>query len=246
MRNRMTAYEKLELHQLDIIRALVHEEFNKFIKKPGDKKDSDATSRETRYPTIPILHQKIQACHEIPNWKISTTRTVLSSMGFQFRLAHSINHAILIENTFIVQWRKKYVKKIQEHKRNDRHIFYFDESYIHQHHAPKWILHDTTIKSAADASSKGLTTGIPRPAGKGLRLIMVAMGSKDGFVDGSVELWKRTPKDGVVNEDYHSDINAEGFETWLLGVLPSLPPNSVIVFDNASYHSKKVHFLNCF
>ena len=76
---------------------------------------------------------------------------------------------------------------------------------------------------------------------------MVAMGSIDGFVDGSVQLWKRSAKkDGSMSEDYHSDIDAEGFEAWLTSVLPKLPPNSILVFDNASYHSKKVcqHF--CF
>ena len=74
------------------------------------------------------------------------------------------------------------------------------------------ILHDTTIKSAADAASRGLTTGIPRNAGKGLRLIMVGMGSHEGFLDGSVQLWKRSPKEQgeVIPEDYHADINAEG------------------------------------
>ena len=58
---------------------------------------------------------------------------------------------------------------------------------------------------------------------------MVAMGSKDGFVDGSVELWKRTARDGVQSDDYHSDINHEGFTAWLKGVLPKLPENSVLV-----------------
>ena len=113
-------------------------------------------------------------------------------------------------------------------------------------YSPQWVLHDTTIKSAADASSRGLTTGIPRPAGVGLRLIMVAMGGLQGFVDGSVQLWKRSAKNGVLSEDYHCDINAENFEEWLSSVLPNLPPNSVLVFDNASYHSKKVQYLSLY
>ena len=41
---------------------------------------------------------------------------------------------------------------------------------------------------------------------------MVAIGSHEGFLDGSVELWKRSPKEQgeVLPEDYHADINAEG------------------------------------
>ena len=78
------------------------------------------------------------------------------------------------------------------------------------------MLTDTTIRSAADAVSRGLTTGIPRVAGKGLRLIMVGMGSQEGWLEGSVQLWKRSPKEQgeVLPEDYHADINAEGFTKW--------------------------------
>ena len=69
---------------------------------------------------------------------------------FRYKRAHSINHAILIENPYIVEWRKKYIRDITRYKQAGRSIFYFDESYIHQHHCPQWVLHDTTIKSAAD------------------------------------------------------------------------------------------------
>ena len=58
---------------------------------------------------------------------------------------------------------------------------------------------------------------------------MVACGSKDGFVEGSVQLWKRTAKDGVISADYHCDIDYEGFKKWLESWLPNLPPGSVIV-----------------
>ena len=66
--------------------------------------------------------------------------------------------------------------------------------------------------SAQDADAKGLTTGIPHNAGKGSRLIMVGMGSSEGFLKGSVQLWKRSPKEHgeVMPDDYHADINAEG------------------------------------
>ena len=94
---------------------------------------------------------------------------------------------------------------------------------------PSRILTDTTVKSAADAEERGLTTGVKRPAGKGQRLIMMAMGGINGFVKPSVKLWKRSAKDGVMSEDYHSDINAEGFEAWIREVLPLLPKNSVLV-----------------
>ena len=65
------------------------------------------------------------------------------------------------------------------------------------------------------------------------------IGSQSGWVPGSAKVWKRTAKQGVMSDDYHSDINAEGFEAWLRIVLPNLEPNSILVFDNAKYHSKQ-------
>ena len=67
--------------------------------------------------------------------------------------------------------------------------------------------------------------GIPRPAGKGARVIIIGMGNQNGWIPNSAQVWKRTAKDGVVSGDYHSDINAEGFEKWLRECLPNLPPN---------------------
>jgi hypothetical protein len=40
--------------------------------------------------------------------------------------------------------------------------------------------------------------------------------------------------------DYHEEMDAKRFENWFSGqLLPNIPPNSVIVIDNASYHTKQ-------
>ena len=78
---------------------------------------------------------------------------------FRFVRSHAVNHAVLIEDQFIIDRRKHYVKSVQKYKAEGIHIFYLDESYIHQHHCPTRILTDTTVKSAADAAERGLTTG---------------------------------------------------------------------------------------
>ena len=93
------------------------------------------------------------------------------------------------------------------------------------------------------AESRGLSTGIKIPAGKGKRLIIVGMGSSEGWLDGSVECWKRSAKKGPLPADYHNDFDAAGFEKWLKAVLKLLPDNAVLVMDNASYHSKKVRYM---
>lgn len=45
---------------------------------------------------------------------------------------------------------------------------------------------------------------------------------------------------GVKSGDYHDDMNYQNFSTWLKNMLlPNLPPNSVVILDNASYHNKQ-------
>ncbi|CAI6373996.1 unnamed protein product [Macrosiphum euphorbiae] len=95
---------------------------------------------------------------------------------------------------------------------------------------------DKTIKSHRDAFLKGLSTGPKNPTGKGKRLIVVHIGSAEGFVEGGllcIESKKNTA-------DYHDEMNGDTFYDWFCGILPKLKNNSVIVMDNASYHSVKL------
>jgi hypothetical protein len=44
--------------------------------------------------------------------------------------------------------------------------------------------------------------------------------------------------------DYHCDMDHTLFENWFTNTLiPNLPENSVIVLDNASYHSRQINKL---
>jgi hypothetical protein len=82
---------------------------------------------------------------------------------------------------------------------------------------------------------KGFSTGLKDPCGKGKRLIILHIGSDEGFVDGGLLLFE-----GSKGGDYHQEMNATVFETWFAKILKTLPNNAVIVLDNASYHSRKV------
>lgn len=70
--------------------------------------------------------------------------------------------------------------------------------------------------------------------GKGPRLIIVHAGGQAGFVEGALLIFKSKSKTG----DYHHDMNFVNFNKWTKEkLLPNLPPRSVIVMDNAAYHS---------
>lgn len=71
--------------------------------------------------------------------------------------------------------------------------------------------------------------------GKGKRLIVCHIGNEKGFVDGG--LWSfESNKTG----DYHEEMNGESFEKWFENILSMLEANSVIVLDNAPYHSRRL------
>lgn len=61
------------------------------------------------------------------------------------------------------------------------------------------------------------------------------LGSSTGFVEGGQLIFQAVKSDG----DYHSEMNAANFEKWFKTILPKLHRGSVLVMDNASYHSRR-------
>jgi transposase len=75
---------------------------------------------------------------------------------------------------------------------------------------------------------------------KGKRIIILHAGGTDGWASNALLLSAKNIQN--CSADYHSDMNSTLFETWFQQqLLPHLPPNSVIVMDNARYHSKLVY-----
>ena len=76
--------------------------------------------------------------------------------------------------------------------------------------------------------------GIRKPSGKGSRLIVLHAGSGSGWVHGA-DLVFQSKK---VTGNYHNEMTLEHFEEWFnYSLLPNIPPKSLIVIDNAPYHS---------
>ncbi|XP_060846443.1 uncharacterized protein LOC132926121 [Rhopalosiphum padi] len=116
------------------------------------------------------------------------------------------------------------------------HQFWFrHETWVNAGDVPSKVWCDKSIKSARDATNKGLSTGAVNPSGKGKRLIVCHIGSEDGFVSDSLLCFESKKN----TQDYHDEMNGDCFRDWLESVLPRLKDNAVIVMDNAPYHSVK-------
>lgn len=110
-----------------------------------------------------------------------------------------------------------------------------DETWVNAGETTSKSLVDQTFNSPRDAFLKGLTTRQKEPSGKGKRLIVLHIGSTDGFVPGGLLCFESKTN----SADYHDDMNDDTFYEWFVKTLPLLKENAVIVMDNASYHSAK-------
>ncbi|XP_072400478.1 uncharacterized protein [Diabrotica undecimpunctata] len=144
----------------------------------------------------------------------------------------------LIEKSEVVIWRRNYIKKIRQYRTEKRKIYYLDETWLNEGHTVNKVWHDLNITSSRQAFVDGLSTGLKAPSGKGRRLIITHIGSESGFLPGGL-LCFESKKSG----DCHEDMDAQRFETWFSSILPTIEPGSVIILDNAPYHSRQVEKL---
>ena len=79
--------------------------------------------------------------------------------------------------------------------------------------------------------------GVRKPSGKGNRLIILHAGGENGWVNSADLVFQSKTATG----DYHDEMTAVHFEEWFHdSLLPNLQSNSLIVMDNAPYHSRKL------
>ena len=159
-------------------------------------------------------------------WKI------LHEMNFRWEKQN--RKSLLIEKDEIVCWRRNYLRSIKEFRNNNTNIYYLDETWLNEGYIVAKVWQDKNITSSRQAFLEGFSTGIKAPSGKGKRLIITHIGSIDGFVKGGL-LTFQSKHTG----DYHEDMNADVFEEYFEQMIDLIPPNSVIVLDNASYHSRQ-------
>ena len=90
-------------------------------------------------------------------------------------------------------------------------------------------------------ASGGTKGGIRKPSGKGNRLIILHAGGESGWVDGAALVFQSKKATG----DYHDEMTVQHFEEWFHDALmPNIQLNSLIVMDNAPYHSRRLEPAN--
>lgn len=167
---------------------------------------------------LPVLNEKIGF-----KWGEWTLRRVLREMGFKWRKCAS-KRKVLVERDDIVYWRFEYLRQIKSYRDKNVSIFYLDET---------WVDGNLTFRKCWRNNE---VDGVLPELNSSNRLIVVDIGSEDGFLPGGRLIYKVNCTKG----DYHGQMNSKLFEKWIRNqVLPNLPENSVLVIDNAPYHAEQ-------
>lgn len=183
-------------------------------------------------PTLGKILTVINEDQSLPSFSRTSLYRLIKSIEFEY-VKRGRNSALLEKNEIIL-WRRRYIRDLRKY-REGRQIYYLGETWVNAGDVTSRIWSDNTVQSSQDAFSQGLSTGAVNPTGKGKRLIVVHIGSEDGFVPGELLCFESKKN----NQDYHDEMNGDSFRDWLEGVLPRLKANCVIVMDNAPYHSVK-------
>lgn len=176
-------------------------------------------------PTIALVRCKLDDMKfDIPYCE-ETLRCYLKSIGFYY--GNIDKRMAIMETARLQRHRLEYVTEIRKFREQGREIIYLDETWFDTH----------------DVKTKGLTDKsrhcfLNVPPSRGKRVIILHAGGANGWVRNGLLISAKNIKDS--SADYHQDMNAPLFETWFTQqLIPNLPANSVIVMDNAKYHSQQ-------
>ncbi|KAI5707416.1 hypothetical protein M8J77_021385 [Diaphorina citri] len=176
--------------------------------------------RRKEYPTLDKLLQALRE-QELFDGGRSSLQVLLHNIGFKYK-KHD-GRKLLMERSDIVYLRTKYLRTILYEIDSFYDVVWIDETWVNVNHTMDKCWTNETLAST-----------LKQPIGKGGRLIVTHAGNSHGFIPGAKKVF-RSKKSG----DYHDEMNAEHFMEWFReNLLPGLSVPSVIVMDNAPYHSK--------
>ena len=188
--------------------------------------------RKSEVVTMPKLHAALK--EKDINASLSTVVRIVKELGFRFSKKGS-NRRFVSERQDIVSMRHSYLRKVRKFRQEGRHIVYLDETWLNTNHVIKgdWLDYPSTSTSVFEPHCKG--HGRVVPTGKGTRLIILDAGSSQlGLIPGCGLIFESKTN----SSDYHDEMNKEHFTEWFKDTLiPRLPARSVVVMDNAPYHS---------
>jgi len=156
---------------------------------------------------------------------VMTLWRTLQRVGFVY--GKSQRRSTLKEQDYVIAARRRYLREKRSNRRADgtlkRTEVYLDETYLNKNHSNNntWYLGDEG-------------GWVNNPSGKGSRLIILHAITQEGWVEGAKLVFQAKTCSG----DYHGQMDYNNFSKWFMDqLLPNIPPQSLIIMDNAKYHN---------
>lgn len=132
-----------------------------------------------------------------------------------------------VENRRIAALRTKYLSLLSRYRNEKKYIAYMDETYLTLGQRNKRKNYHRLERNFDLKSNE-----------KAQHLIIVHGGGINGFIKNALLVFQSDANEEI----HHKGMNYEIFSNWMVEkCLPNLPKNSVIIFDNASYHNAQVN-----
>lgn len=187
-------------------------------------------------PTIVKVMTAINEDNSLPTMSKSSIYKLMKQLKFTY--IKRTRKSILLDRPDLQIWRQNYLLRISDFRKQNKKVFYLDETWLNEGHTSSYVWVDNDIQSSKDAFLRGLSTGLKNPQ-KGKRLIITHIGNEDGFIDGAEWVFEAKKESG----DYHSEMDAHNYEKWYEKIVEKIPHGAVIVMDNAPYHSRQTELV---
>lgn len=154
----------------------------------------------------------------------SSLRLLVKSIGFAFK--KDCNRRALCEKSNIVGYRSHFLREYNTNQKEaiPLDVVFLDETWIYGKGGIKRSWQDKSHKSVKHSNGN-----------EGKRFIILHAGNENGFVPNCSVIFTSTTN----SKDYHDSMCSDLFENWLkTKLLPNLDRPSLIIMDNASYHSR--------
>lgn len=157
----------------------------------------------------------------------TSLKQILGNIGFKWKKHNG--RAALYEVPHIASHRLRFLRTYVAnlHAENPLDVVFLDETWIFQKGT-------NTLRTWQDGSSKCVKR---LETSDGRRFIILHAGTAEGFVEHASLIFSTKN----VKSDYHGEMNTTNFLKWMEDqLLPKLEAPSLIIMDNASYHSSQV------
>jgi transposase len=175
--------------------------------------------------TVTTIYQTLKK-QQILNVGRTSVHKIIKECGFRYK--KSDNRRALFEQNHIAAMRTTFLREYikNQYSSDPLQVVFLDETWIFGKGNPNKSWQNESVLSVRNTN-----------VGEGKRFVILHAGNSDGFIPNTSLIFSTTNK----SSDYHDNMNSELFVKWLkTQLLPNLEQPSLIVMDNAPYHSTTV------